>query len=96
MLVAALAAGLALAACQDEEQDRNLTFKGVGHYAGKPDTPLSADAKRALQDRIRYQGGLSDAGGGGGGSAAPKGDVRPPGEPAANDLRGRSRRQGFN
>ncbi|MBT5050122.1 MAG: hypothetical protein HOM58_16600 [Rhodospirillaceae bacterium] len=73
-----VAASLTLGACRDEVQGRSANDKG--NYAGKPDTQISSNARRALMDRIRHQGGLDSTGGGsvgnsGGSSSA---DVRPP------------------
>jgi hypothetical protein len=56
VLIAVFAIGLAtgLAGCREEEQDRALHLeKGV--YAGKPDTPLTEDQRRALEQRGQLQ-----------------------------------------
>ncbi len=53
-LAAALAASLTLAACDDAEQGRVLRYeKGV--YLGKPDTPLTQEAKENMRVRQRLQ-----------------------------------------
>jgi len=81
LLVAGIvAASLGLGACRDDEQGRSLA-DNKGHYAGKPDTPLSNDARRALMQRVQHQGGLDTSGAGtaGAASASSSADVRPPG-----------------
>ena len=45
---------LMLSACK--EQGRALHLK-KGEYVGRPHTPLSDEARRALSDRISHQGG---------------------------------------
>lgn len=99
-LAAALA--LTLGACREDERGRRLTYE-PGVYKGKPDTPLSEQARRSLKTRIlrqRLAGGLS--GGGGAPERAPP-DVRPPSGAVGGGsaipldaLRLRARRQGFN
>ena len=82
MIGCVAAATFILGACRDDEQGRPLGYD-KGNYAGKPDTPLSDEARRAIQDRVHYQAG----GNGGGGSSGTPGitgvsssaDVRPPG-----------------
>jgi len=76
-----VAAGMALGACRENEQGRPLNYH-KGKYAGKPDTELSAAARRSIQDRVRYQGGLSASPGGGPDASGPSSsaDVRPPGD----------------
>ncbi len=75
----AAAVALTLGACREDERDRRVMFE-PGVYKGKPDTPLSAAAKRSLMTRIQRQnalaGGLSGGAGGTPGSSAP--NVRPP------------------
>jgi len=75
-----VAATLLLGACREEEQGRPLQYR-KGEYAGKPDTQLSAAARRSIQDRVRHQGALGASPGGGTGRAVPSSsaDVRPPG-----------------
>lgn len=88
----------ALGGCREEEQGRVLIYN-KGDYAGKPDTPRTADAIRAQRQRVRMQSGL-----GGiyrGGSGAPRAaDVRPPsntgGPTPAETLRQRGGKQNFN
>jgi hypothetical protein len=74
-----VAASLILGACRDDEQGRSLAYD-KGNYAGKPDVPLSDDARRALMDRIHHQGGLDTPGGGTPGisGVSSSADVRPP------------------
>ena len=66
-----VAASLVLGACREAEK---------GNYAGKPDTQISEDARRALMDRIHYQGGLDTPGGSSPGisGVSSSADVRPP------------------
>ncbi len=75
LLAGLLVIGLALGACREDEQGRVVWFeKGV--YLGNPDTPISADTRRALNARSQYQNGR--AGSSGGGSPFGAGpDVRP-------------------
>jgi len=79
LVAGVVAAGMALGACREDEQGRPLKYD-KGNYAGKPDTELSAAARRSLHDRVRYQGALTASPGGGAGLAAPSSsaDVRPP------------------
>jgi len=78
VLGCALAVALALGGCREDEQGRALTFD-KGNYSGKPDTPLSAEAREKLRDRARHQGGLGGVDRGPPGGAVPTGaDVRPP------------------
>lgn len=74
-----LAASLALGSCRENEQGRPLQYS-KGNYAGKPDTPLSAEARRSIQDRVRHQGALATGEGGGAGLPGPSSsaDVRLP------------------
>lgn len=52
LAVTTVAAGLA--GCREEEQNRELHLeKGV--YAGAPDTALTEDQRRALEQRARAQ-----------------------------------------
>jgi len=101
-LAAALA--LTLGACREDERGRRLTYE-PGVYKGKPDTPLSEQARRSLRTRILRQSeffGGSSGGGGAPRSAPP--DVRPPSGAVGGSgsaipldaLRLRARRQGFN
>ena len=80
LVAGVVAAGLALGACRENEQGRPLNYQ-KGKYAGKPDTELSAEARRSIQDRVRHQGALTASPGGGAGLAGPSSsaDVRPPG-----------------
>ena len=92
LLGCALVAALTLGACREEEQDRVLRFD-KGEYAGRPDQPLTAEAREALKERMRHQGGLGGVDHGP--AAAPpavSGDVRPPAMPEA--TRERSQGQG--
>lgn len=68
-------AAVSLGACREDEQDRVLLFK-KGVYLGQADTDISADARRALNERIRHQSSGGGSGGGGGGSRPA--DVRLP------------------
>lgn len=74
-----VAAGMALGACRENEQGRPLKYE-KGRYSGKPDTEISAAARRSIHDRVRYQGALTASPGGGAGLEAPSSaaDVRPP------------------
>ena len=87
----ALAAALVLTlgACREEEQNRRLTYE-PGVYKGKADTPISAEAKRALRTRVLHQNALAGGVGGGGGPASAPPDVRPP-SGAAGGVRGAGR-----
>ena len=97
-----VAAGASLGACREDEQGRVLIYeKGV--YLGKPDTPVSEDARRALLARIQHQSERAGAQGGGGAPSGAPPDVRPP--PGASSgstplpidiLRERIRRQSGN
>ncbi len=69
-------AAVSLGACREDEQGRVLLFK-KGVYLGKADTDISADARRALDERIQRQSSHGGSGGGGGGGTRPA-DVRPP------------------
>jgi hypothetical protein len=53
-LAAIALAALALGACRDEEQNRVLRFK-PGIYQGAAPTPVPADKKQALVDRVKTQ-----------------------------------------
>ncbi len=96
------AAGVSLGACREDEQGRVLIFeKGV--YLGKPDTPVSEDARRALSARIQHQNERAGPQGGGGSPSGAPPDVRPPSgaslgpAPVPTDtLRERIRRQSGN
>ncbi len=96
------AAGVSLGACREDEQGRVLIFeKGV--YLGKPDTPVSEDARRALSARIQHQNERAGPKGGGGSPSGAPPDVRPPAgaftgsAPVPTDvLRERMRRQSGN
>lgn len=68
-------AAVSLGACREDEQDRVLLFK-KGVYLGQADTDISADARRALNERIRRQSSGGGSGGGSGGSRPA--DVRLP------------------
>ncbi len=88
------AVGASLGACREDEQDRVLLYdKGV--YLGKPDTPISKQARRALLARIQHQSGFSGPQGGGSGSGTPP-DTRPPASTPLDALRERARRQSGN
>jgi hypothetical protein len=101
-LVMGLAAALVLTlgACREDERNRRVVYE-PGVYKGKPDTPISAEAKRALRARLHHQnalvGGLS--GGGGAPGSAPA-DVRPPSGAGSaiplDALRQRTRQQSYN
>jgi len=56
-LAALTAAGLVLAACDPEEQDRVLLYE-KGTYLGQPDEEISPEVREALRERARRQGGL--------------------------------------
>jgi hypothetical protein len=51
----AFAAMLVLGACQQEDMNRVLLYK-KGVYLGKPDTALSAEQQRELNQRVLQQG----------------------------------------
>jgi hypothetical protein len=53
-LAAALAASLTVSACDDAEQGRILRYE-QGVYLGKPDTPLTREAKENIRVRQRLQ-----------------------------------------
>jgi len=79
MIGCVLAASFMLGACREDEQGRPLGYN-KGNYAGKPDTALSDEARRMIQDRVHYQGG-GDAGSGGTpgiSGVSSSADVRPP------------------
>ncbi len=102
MLACLVAVGASLGACREDEQGRVLIYeKGV--YLGKPDTPVSEDARRALLARIQHQSERAGAQGGGGAPSGTPPEVRPP--PGASSgstplpidiLRERIRRQSGN
>ena len=50
----AVAVVASLGGCREDEQDRVLIFD-KGKYAGKPDTPVSAEAHKALRQRGQHQ-----------------------------------------
>lgn len=79
LAVGALAASIVLSGCREDEKDRPLAYD-KGHYAGKPDSALSEDARRMLTDRVRHQSGLDSASGGTPGISgmSSTADVRPP------------------
>jgi len=45
---------LALGACREEEQNREVHFQ-KGHYAGPAMPKLNGDTRRALRERARHQ-----------------------------------------
>jgi hypothetical protein len=47
-------ATLGLGGCREEEQGRPISLE-KGEYAGKPDTPLTEEQLRALQQRGKLQ-----------------------------------------
>ncbi|MFQ5763836.1 MAG: hypothetical protein ACE5GT_02815 [Rhodospirillales bacterium] len=102
LLGCVVAAGASLGACREDEQGRVLIYeKGV--YLGKPDTPISGDARRALSARIQQQNERAGPKGGGGSPSGAPPDVRPPpgassgSAPVPTDiLRERMRRQSGN
>jgi hypothetical protein len=55
-LIAILAAGPMLVACDESEQGRVLRYE-KGTYLGKPDTALSDQTLKALRHRATRQGG---------------------------------------
>jgi len=79
LVAGVVAAGMALGACREDEQGRPLQYH-KGRYSGKPDTEISAAARRSIHARVRYQGALSASPSGDAGLAAPSSsaDVRPP------------------
>lgn len=56
-LIALLAAGAGLTACQEDEQGRVLLYD-KGTYLGEPDPPLEEQRVRELRGRARQQAGL--------------------------------------
>jgi hypothetical protein len=94
-LACLVAVGASLGACREDEQGRVLLYdKGV--YLGKPDTPVSKQARRALSIRIQRQNELSGPQGGGGPGSGTPPDVRPPASTPLDALRERARRQSGN
>ncbi len=94
-LACLVAVGASLGACREDEQGRVLLYdKGV--YLGKPDTPVSGDARRALSIRIQRQNEFSGPQGGGGPGSGTPPDVRPPASTPLDALRERARRQSGN
>lgn len=79
MIGCVVTAALVLAACREDEKDRALSYD-KGNYSGKPDAPLSADARMEIQDRVRLQSGLDTPGGNNPSISAVSSatDVRPP------------------
>ncbi len=55
-LTALLVAGLALGACDQNEQGRILSYE-KGTYLGKPDTALTEEQVDELRHRARQQAG---------------------------------------
>jgi hypothetical protein len=55
-LAALLVAGLVLAACDQEEQGRILTYE-KGNYLGEPDTALTDEQVNELRHRAMRQAG---------------------------------------
>ena len=55
-LAALLVAGLALAACDQEELGRKWTYE-KGTYLGEPDTPLTEEQVNELRHRAMQQAG---------------------------------------
>ncbi len=95
LLGCVVVAGTSLGACREDEQGRVLLYdKGV--YLGKPDTPVSEQARRALSIRIQRQNELSGPQGGGGPGSGTPPDVRPPASTPLDALRERARRQSGN
>lgn len=92
---------LLLASCRPEEQGRIRSYQ-AGMYQGKPDTPLSAEARKALRERGQQQLGAFGSGLGaglpGGGGSAPA-SAEQPAKPdpakAKSGLNQRLRRQTF-
>ena len=94
-LACLVAVGASLGACREDEQGRVLLYdKGV--YLGKPDTPVSQQARRALSIRIQRQNELTGPQGGGGPGSGTPPDVRPPASTPLDALRERARRQSGN
>ncbi len=94
-LACLVAVGASLGACREDEQGRVLLYdKGV--YLGKPDTPVSQDARRALLTRIQRQNERAGPQGGGGPGSGTPPDVRPPASTPLDALRERARRQSGN
>ncbi len=104
-----LAAGLLilvpvlLASCRPEEQGR-ITKYEPGVYQGKPDAPLSAEARKALRERGQQQlgafssslgAGLPSGGGGASGPAASGPSAAQDPKKARTGLNQRLRRQTF-
>lgn len=56
-LIALLAAGAGLTACQEDEQGRVLLYE-KGTYLGEPDSPLEKERVRELRGRARQQAGI--------------------------------------
>jgi hypothetical protein len=56
ILLAVVAAGLVLSACDEAEQDRILFYQ-KGEYMGAPDSALSEDTLQALRQRAARQKG---------------------------------------
>lgn len=56
-LIALLAAGAGLTACQEDEQGRVLLYE-KGTYLGEPDSPLEEERVRELRGRARQQAGI--------------------------------------
>ena len=55
-LAALLIAGMALGACDPEEQGRQWSYE-KGTYLGDPHTPLTAEELQELRQRARQQAG---------------------------------------
>ena len=55
-LAALLIAGMALSACDPEEQGRQWSYE-KGTYLGDPPTPLTAEELQELRQRARQQAG---------------------------------------
>ncbi len=73
-----LVVSLALPGCRESEQGRVLLFE-KGSYLGKPDTPISTEARRALRQRSDFQRGTTSILGPAGGRpalSAPAGELR--------------------
>ena len=56
MFAALLIAGMALAACDQDEQGRILSYE-KGTYLGEPDTPLTEEQVNELRHRAAHQAG---------------------------------------
>ena len=80
---------------QADGAPRNLLFQ-KGTYLGKPDSPVSKQARRALLARIQRQSGSSGPQGGGGSGSGTPPDTRPPASTPLDALRERARRQSGN